>query len=93
MNKRTFMLLRQYELALLSDFASGAYQEDGRRVHCPNCANYAIMWSSYDKLWFCPECGYELERKQFFRLIGVQSNSKCLSCDQNYPYCSMNCKK
>ena len=52
MNKRIFMLQRQYELALFSDFASGAYHEDGCRVRCPKCAYYAIMWSNNDKLWF-----------------------------------------
>ena len=93
MYKRIFMLQRQYELALFSDFASGAYHEDGCRVRCPKCAYYAIMWSNNDKLWFCPQCGYEVERIQFFRLIDAESNFKCLSCDQNYPYCSMNCKQ
>lgn len=93
MNKKTFMLQRQYELALLSDFASGAYHENGCRVSCPKCAYNAILWSCDDKLWFCPQCGYELDRKQFFQLIDAESNPKCLACDQNYPYCSMDCKK
>lgn len=79
-------------LNMADEWQNGAYDEDGNQVYCSWCDG-EMKWNPEAQNWYCTECGTEMNREDYFNYIGAMSESCCLSCSENYPFCRSTCEK
>ncbi|MCI7026467.1 MAG: transposase [Clostridiales bacterium] len=73
---------------------NSGYDEEGMSVSCDRCDG-EMRWSPTKRLWYCPECGQEMDRAEWFNYIGAEPpGADCeSSCCENYPFCKKHCTR
>lgn len=73
---------------------NSGYDDEGMSVSCDRCDG-EMRWSPTKRLWYCPECGQEMDRAEWFNYIGAEPpGADCeSSCCENYPFCKKHCTR
>ena len=80
-----------YRIDADDDWKNSGYDENGDEACC--VCGESIRWSPIDRLWFCPKCGLQYDRADYFECIDANPPGvKCLTqCQENYPFCKKYC--
>ena len=81
-----------YQVDTMDEWENSAYDEEGNAAACDICGS-DMRWSPERHVWYCPECGEEMDRAVYFNHIGAEPpGSDCLTnCNENYPFCTRSC--
>ena len=82
-----FKLLDAYK-----EWAETAYDEFGNAVTCNVCGE-EMKWNALSGQWYCPSCGREMSRGEYFDyILATPPGVDCLvCCRENYPFCKKTC--
>lgn len=81
-----------YRIDAGDEWENSAYDEDGMAAVCDVCGE-EMKWSPSERNWFCPSCGRDMGRAEYFNHIGAEPpGSRCMTnCSENYPACKLMC--
>lgn len=93
MKENHYNLFGIHRVDAYDEWMNSAYDEDGNAVLCEHCSS-EMKWEPAQQIWYCSECGSEMNRSAYFQYIGAQPpGDMCLfSCCENYPFCKKHCE-
>lgn len=83
-----------YRVDMRDEWMNAAYDETGNAAVCGLCGA-ELRWNPVMECWYCPDCGQEMNRVEYFDFIGAQPpGAQCLTnCCENYPFCKKYCER
>ena len=83
-----------YRVDVTDQWINSAYDENGNGVVCDRCGT-GMRWKPEEMIWYCPDCGQEMDRPTYFNYIGAEPpTSECITnCCENYPFCKKYCER